>query len=90
MREYTPARRGERRDNEYPYKPSRVYRSQPITNPQPAPPPRLAKGTRILPANPEPSLGRDWFWSLQMEFLGRNLATAGGLALAYRLGATNK
>lgn len=34
----------------------------------------------------EISLGNDWFWSLQMENLGRNMATAGGLTLAFKRG----
>jgi hypothetical protein len=33
--------------------------------------------------------GARWWWSLQMEQLGRNLATAGGLELAFRLGLSH-
>lgn len=36
-----------------------------------------------------PSMGRDWFYSLQMEQLGRNIATAGALELSYRLGRSH-
>ena len=34
----------------------------------------------------ERPLGHGWFLQLQMETLGRNLATAGGLEYAMRLG----
>ena len=60
--------------------------------PQPGlgyPPAPRARGTRQLAAAVEPPMGRDWYYSLQLEQLGRNLATAGGLELAYRLGRTH-
>lgn len=34
----------------------------------------------------ERPMGDRWFWSLQMETLGRNMATAGGLTLAFMNG----
>ena len=46
-----------------------------------------ALGTREdLHLAAEQPLGTNWFYSLQLEFLGRNLATAGGLETARRLG----
>lgn len=56
----------------------------------------IARGTRDLPAlpmavpSPEPRLGDRWWWSLQMEQLGRNMAVAGALELAYRLGRAHR
>ena len=51
-----------------------------------------ALGTRddVRAVVAEPPLGCDWFYSLQMELLGRNLATAGGLETAYRLGRAHR
>lgn len=54
----------------------------------------LARGTRDLDVKPgsamvEHQLGTAWFYSLRMENLGRNLATVGGIATAYRLGQLN-
>lgn len=62
---------------------------------RPAPPPRpTARGTRrdqqLGPGQSgcliEHQVGVEWHFSLRLEYLGRNLATAAGLEFAYRLG----
>jgi hypothetical protein len=54
------------------------------------PPARLPRGTVEFVPQARESMGRDWFYSMQLEFLGRNLATAGGLEYAYRLGRVTR
>jgi len=53
--------------------------------------PVLAKGTRDIqpPQLPLDTLGMNWWWSLTMEQLGRNIATAGALEYAFRLGLSH-
>lgn len=54
--------------------------------------PKLARGTRdnlttsTSTATLEPAMGETWFYSLCLEYLGRNLATAGMMEYFYRLG----
>ncbi len=64
-------------------------------DPVPAPEPRIARGTRER-VEPSPTgalvehqLGMGWCYSLRLEQLGRNIATAGGLELAYRMGLSH-
>jgi hypothetical protein len=39
---------------------------------------------------PPESLGNRWWYSLRLEWLGNNLAVAGALEYAYRLGHANR
>ena len=53
---------------------------------------RFARGTRedlrpsIAPVPAEDTLGDRWFYSFALETMGRNIAMAAGLTLAYKLG----
>lgn len=53
----------------------------------------FARGTReISPRSQEVEapLGDRWLWSLRLEYLVRNVATAGALEFAYRLGRAHR
>ena len=68
-------------------KPAQIFGPKPAESPR-----RFPRGTSpdISPRIAAPArldeLGDKWFYSYRLETLGRNMATAGALLLAYRLG----
>ena len=72
--------------------PAKVYGTRPPSRPSKLD--NVARGTVEMPAHvPKPgsamyehNLGTAWFYSMRMEFLGRNIAIAGACETAYRLG----
>lgn len=77
--------------------PAHVFGNPRPLRPVATPPEQFARGTREIPpyaAHPgsalyEHNLGKEWFYSLRCEQLGRNLAVAGALEMAYRLGLSH-